>query len=95
MYEAAKNFVNSAISPTLETVSAAKEQASEKVHTLKDASLNKANELLATRYGQIAVSGFTTTAALAEKYLDYYFPATKEETEAETQDQERGRLIRN
>ncbi|KAJ9578810.1 hypothetical protein L9F63_004960 [Diploptera punctata] len=87
VYDAAKNFVNSALSPTLGTVSAAKEYGTEKVNNLKDATLNKANELLATRYGQIALSGFSTTAALAEKYLDHYFPPTQQEAERE-QEQE-------
>ncbi|PSN52619.1 Lipid storage droplets surface-binding protein 2 [Blattella germanica] len=81
VYEAAKEFVNSTIAPTLGTVNAAKDYGTEKVQTIKDVSLVKANELLATRYGQMALSGFTTTAALAEKYLDYYFPATQKETE--------------
>jgi hypothetical protein len=83
IYDAAKCFVNSALSPTLDTVSAMKNYGAEKAQSIKELSLNKANEMLATRYGNMALSGFETTAALAEKYLDYYFPATKQELEQE------------
>jgi hypothetical protein len=83
IYETAKSFVNSALFPTLETVSAVKNYGSEKAHSIKELSLNKANEMLATRYGHMALSGFETTAALAEKYLDHYFPAAEQELEEE------------
>lgn len=83
IYETAKCFVNSALSPTLDTVSAVKNYGTEKAQSIKELSLNKANEVLATRYGNMALSGFETTAALAEKYLDYYFPATEQELEKE------------
>jgi hypothetical protein len=58
-----------------------KNYGAEKAQSIKELSLNKANEMLATRYGNMALSGFETTAALAEMYLDYYFPATKQELE--------------
>ncbi|XP_069680275.1 lipid storage droplets surface-binding protein 2-like isoform X2 [Periplaneta americana] len=79
IYETAKTFVNSALTSPMDTVSAVKNYGAEKAHCLKEASLLKANEVLATRYGNMALSGFETTAALAEKYLDYYFPATEQE----------------
>lgn len=83
IYEAAKTFVNSALSPTLDTVSAVKNYGTEKAQSIKEMSLNKANEVLATRYGNMALSGFETTATLAEKYLDYYFPPTEQELQQE------------
>lgn len=79
IYETAKNLVTSALATPMETVSAVKNYGTEKAHSLKETSLHKANEVLATRYGNMALSGFETTAALAEKYLDYYFPATEQE----------------
>jgi perilipin-2 len=60
-----------------------KNYGTEKAQSIKELSLNKANEMLATRYGNMALGGFETTAALAEKYLDYYFPATEQELEQE------------
>jgi perilipin-2 len=71
--------VNSALSPSLDAVSAVKDYGAERAQSIKEKSLNAANELLATRYGNMAVSGFETTAALAEKYLDTYFPPTEQE----------------
>lgn len=79
IYEAAKAFVNSALSPSLETVSAVKNYGAETAQSIKELSLNAANEVLATRYGNMALSGFGTTAAVAEKYLDSYFPPTEQE----------------
>ncbi|XP_069680836.1 lipid storage droplets surface-binding protein 2-like isoform X2 [Periplaneta americana] len=79
IYETAKTLVDSALTTPMDTVSAVKNYGAEKAHSLKETSLLKANEVLATRYGNMALSGFETTAALAEKYLDYYFPATEQE----------------
>jgi perilipin-2 len=75
--------VNSAISPSLDTVSAVKNYGAETAQSIKEMSLNVANEALATRYGNMALSGFETTAALAEKYLDFYFPPTEQELQQE------------
>ncbi|XP_023701927.1 lipid storage droplets surface-binding protein 2-like [Cryptotermes secundus] len=83
IYETTKCFVNSALSPTLDTVSAVKNYGTQKAQPIKVLSLYKANEMLATRYGNMALGGFEKTAALAEKYLDYYFPATEQELEQE------------
>jgi len=85
IYEAAKTFVNSALSPSLDTVSAVKNYGAETAQSIKDMSLNAANEVLATRYGNMALSGFETTAALAEKYLDFYFPPTEQELQQENE----------
>lgn len=58
---------------------AAKTYGENKASTLKELSWNKANEVLASQYGQMAVSGLDSTSALAERLLDYYFPATDED----------------
>jgi perilipin-2 len=42
-------------------------------------SYNKANEVLATHYGNLAVSGVDSTAALAERLLDSFFPKNQDE----------------
>ena len=75
--------MNSALSPSLDTVSAVKNYGAETAQSIKEMSLNTANEVLATRYGNMALSGFETTAALAEKYLDFYFPPTEQELQQE------------
>lgn len=75
--------MNTAVSPSLETVSAVKNYGAETAHSIKDMSLNAANEVLATRFGNLALSGFETTAALAEKYLDFFFPPTEQELQQE------------
>lgn len=46
----------------------------QKASTLKDLSWQKANEMLATQYGGMAVSGVDNSSALAERLLEYYFP---------------------
>lgn len=58
---------------------AAKSYGEHKASSLKELSWNKANEVLATQYGQMAVSGVDSTSALAERLLDYYFPAAEED----------------
>ncbi|GFG38548.1 hypothetical protein Cfor_09664 [Coptotermes formosanus] len=85
IYEAAKAFVNSALSPSLDTVSAVKNYGAETAQSIKELSLNAANEVLATRYGNMALSGFETTAALAERCLDSYFPPTEQELQQENE----------
>jgi len=85
VFEAAKAFVNSALSPSLDTVSAVKNYGVETAQSIKEKSLNAANEVLATRYGNMALSGFETTAALAEKYLDFFFPPTEQELQQENE----------
>ncbi|CAG2058479.1 unnamed protein product [Timema podura] len=55
-----------------------------KAQSLKDLSLLKANEVLSTHYGNMALSGFDSTAAIAEQYLDYYLPGTEGQAEHST-----------
>jgi len=47
---------------------------------LRDISWNTANQLLDTRYGNVAVRGIDNTAVVVDKLIDRYFPATEEET---------------
>ncbi|KDR24317.1 lipid storage droplets surface-binding protein 2-like isoform X2 [Zootermopsis nevadensis] len=77
-------FVQEIFSP-MERFTAMKDYGTRKAHSFSEMSVTKANEMLATRYGAIALSGFETTAALAEKYLDYYFPATEQELQEENE----------
>ncbi|XP_021700139.1 lipid storage droplets surface-binding protein 2-like [Aedes aegypti] len=51
-----------------------RQASQQKAVSLKEFSRKKANEVLAFQYGSIAVNGVDTTAQLAERLLDYYFP---------------------
>ncbi|XP_063226691.1 lipid storage droplets surface-binding protein 2-like isoform X2 [Bacillus rossius redtenbacheri] len=79
IYKTAKTFVSSALQPARNTVSVVKEYGTTKALSLKELSLAKANEVLASRYGSMALSGFDNTAAVAEKYIDYYLPPVEGE----------------
>lgn len=48
---------------------------------VRDISWNKANQILDTYYGSIAVRGLDNTAVVVEKLIDRYFPAIEEEHE--------------
>lgn len=72
MYENAKDYVSSTvIQPAIQTVVAAKKV---NVQSLKDLSWTKANEILDSRYGTMAMSGLDTTTSFADHYVDYYLP---------------------
>lgn len=81
IYLQAKNKVVDAVQPTLNRVCSMRAVGQQKAHSLKDLSYKKANEVLATQYGSMAVSGLDTTSALAERLLDYYFPKNENDTE--------------
>lgn len=81
IYETAKAAVAQRVQPHLSKVCAVKESAQQKAASLKELSWNKANEVLATQYGQMALNGVDSTSALAERLLDYYFPAEAEDND--------------
>jgi perilipin-2 len=81
IYNQARTKIIETVQPHLNKVCNFKAAGQQKAASLKDLSWNKANELLATQYGNMAVSGLDSTAALAEKLLDYYFPKSDTETD--------------
>lgn len=81
IYNQAKTKVIDAVQPHLSKVCSLKVAGQQKASSLKELSWNKANEVLATQYGSMAVSGVDTTSALAERLLDYYFPRSECDTE--------------
>lgn len=81
IYNQAKTKVIDAVQPHLSKVCSLKVAGQQKASSLKELSWNKANEVLATQYGSMAVSGVDTTSALAERLLDYYFPRTESDCE--------------
>ncbi|KAL7289269.1 hypothetical protein TKK_0017204 [Trichogramma kaykai] len=81
IYEAAKNVMNSSLQPTIEKLTNAKESATNQATQLKDISISKANEILSTHYGEMALKGVDSTSALVNRLLDHYFPAVEGEQE--------------
>lgn len=81
MYESAKEMVSTkVVQPMVQTASAVKQV---NVASLKDLSWTKANEILESRYGHMALTGLDSTSMMADSYLDYYLPKEEEETEDE------------
>lgn len=83
----AKTKVMDVVQPRIERVHEMRKAGEQKAASLKELSYNKANEVLATHYGSLAVSGVDSTAALAERLLDSFFPKNQDE-ETEEDDSE-------
>ncbi|XP_058445432.1 lipid storage droplets surface-binding protein 2 [Malaya genurostris] len=81
IYNQAKMKVLETVKPYTEKVCEMRSATQQRASSLKDLSWKKANEVLATQYGSIAVSGVDTTAQLAERLLDYYFPKSEGDIE--------------
>lgn len=81
IFQQAKTKVVDVVQPTLNRVCSMRAAGQQKASSLKDLSWQKANEVLATQYGSMAVSGLDSTSALAERLLDYYFPKGENDTE--------------
>lgn len=77
----AKTKVVDAVQPTLSRVCSIRVAGQQRASSLKELSWLKANEVLATQYGSMAVTGVDNTSALAERLLDYYFPGNEIDTE--------------
>lgn len=75
----AKAKVMDVVQPQLDKVCGMRKSGEKKAASLKELSYNKAKEVLATSYGSICVSGIDSTAVLAERLLDSFFPQTAED----------------
>lgn len=75
----AKAKVMDVVQPQINKVCGLRKAGEQKAASLKDLSYNKAKEVLATSYGSIAVTGIDSTAILAERLLDSFFPKTEED----------------
>lgn len=71
--------MNSSLQPTIEKLLSAKESATSQAQQLKETSVNKANEILGTHYGAMAVQGVDNTSVLVNRLLDHYFPPVEGE----------------
>lgn len=79
IYDAAKAVMSSSLQPTIDKLQVAKESATQQASTIKEISISKANELLNTQYGNMAVQGVDNTSLLINRLLDRYFPPVKGE----------------
>ncbi|CAK9799078.1 Lipid storage droplets surface-binding protein 2, partial [Anthophora plagiata] len=79
IYDAAVAVMSSSLQPTIDKLHAAKESATQQASTLTEISIAKANELLATQYGSMAVQGVDNTSVLVNRLLDRYFPPVEGE----------------
>lgn len=81
IYNQARTRVIESVQPHINKVCALRYAGQKKASSLKDLSWQKANEVLATQYGSMAVSGVDATSTLAERLLDYYFPRSENDDE--------------
>lgn len=81
IYNQAKSRVLETVRPYTDKVCDLRSASQQRAASLKELSWKKANEVLATQYGSIAVNGVDTTAQLAERLLDYYFPKSEGDVE--------------
>ncbi|XP_075217283.1 lipid storage droplets surface-binding protein 2-like [Lycorma delicatula] len=82
VYENAKNYVSSSIQPAVQTVQESfifKEVKKFNVKSLKELTWSKANDIISSPYGHVALSGVDFTTLTADRYLDYYMPADKDD----------------
>jgi len=82
----AKTKVLDIVQPQINKVCSVRHAGQKKAATLKELSYTKANEVLATHYGSLAVSGLDSTAVLAERLLDSFFPKAQDEVEDDEND---------
>lgn len=68
IYEGAKSYV------TYVTGRVSEARQNVTVRSLKDLAKEKANEVLNSRYGNIAFQGFTNSTFFAEQFIDHYLP---------------------
>lgn len=66
--------MSASLQPTIDKISSIKESATHQASTVKEISIAKANEILNTHYGALAVEGVDSTSALVNRLLDHYFP---------------------
>ena len=70
------------VRPYVSTISHANDLLISRTAQLKDLGWTKANQILGTHYGTVAMNGLDTTAIIVDSLLDKYFPAsgTEEDT---------------
>jgi perilipin-2 len=75
----ARAKVMDVVQPQIDKVCGLRKSSEKKAASLKELSYNKAKEVLATSYGSVCITGIDSTAVLAERLLDSFFPKTEED----------------
>lgn len=81
------------VQPAVSSISLVNDLVLAQAASLKDISWNKANQILGTHYGTVAVKGFDSTAVVVDKLIDKYFPATEEEQSFAVNSDEEDKLL--
>lgn len=84
IYQQAKTKVLGTVKPYTDRVCELKTASQQNFVSLKDLSWKKANEVLASSYGVMAVNSVDSTAQVAERLLNHYFPRSDEDVEDDT-----------
>lgn len=84
IYNQAKTKVLGTVKPYTNRVCELKQASQQNFVSLKDLSWRKANEVLASSYGVMAVNSVDSTAQVAERLLNHYFPRCDEDVEDDT-----------
>lgn len=84
IYNQAKTKVLGTVKPYTDRVCELKQASQQNFVSLKDLSWRKANEVLASSYGVMAVNSVDSTAQVAERLLNHYFPRSDEDVEDDT-----------
>lgn len=69
-------FALQTVQPAVSRIAYANAAIIAQANSLKDLSWNKANQILGSHYGTVAVHGLDSTASVVDKLIDRYFPAT-------------------
>ncbi|XP_012257859.2 lipid storage droplets surface-binding protein 1-like [Athalia rosae] len=77
--ESAFTLAVQTVQPAVSKIAYANELLSSQAACLKTLSWNKANDILGTQFGTAALQGLDSTAAIADKLIDHYFPAFEAE----------------
>lgn len=81
IYNQAKSKVLGTVKPYTDKVCELRQVSQQRAASLKELSWRKANEVLASQYGIMAVNSVDSTAEVAERLLNHYFPKCDEDVE--------------
>ncbi|KAK0168273.1 hypothetical protein PV327_002097 [Microctonus hyperodae] len=72
-------FALQTVKPAVSTISYANDLIISQASSLKNLSWNKANQILNTHYGTVAIDRLDSTALIVDKLIDKYFPPIGDE----------------
>ncbi|XP_044005381.1 lipid storage droplets surface-binding protein 2-like [Aphidius gifuensis] len=93
IFEKGYMFALQTVQPAVSKISFANDLILSQAASLKELSWNKANQILSTYYGTVAIHGLDSTAIVVDKLIDKYFPATGTEIIQEPTSSEEDKLL--